>query len=68
MKADSLGHVTATVHSPTLGQPIALALVSGGRARMGVKLFATSPVNKTEVEVIVTSPIFIDPAGERLRV
>jgi hypothetical protein len=35
---------------------------------MGEKLFATSPVNKTEVEVIVTSPIFIDPAGERLRV
>jgi sarcosine oxidase subunit alpha len=67
-KADSLGHVTATVYSPTLDQPIALALISGGRARMGEKLFATSPVNKTEVEVIVTSQVFIDPAGERLRV
>jgi len=67
-KADSLGHVTASAHSPSLDQPIALALVSGGRARMGERLFATSPVNKTEVEVIVTSPIFIDPAGERLRV
>jgi sarcosine oxidase subunit alpha len=67
-KADSLGHVTASAHSPTLERPIALALVSGGRERMGEKLFATSPVNKTEVEVIVTSPIFLDPAGERLRV
>lgn len=68
IKSDSLGHVTASVHSPTLDHPIALALVSGGRARMGERLFATSPVDKTEVEVTVTSPIFIDPAGERLRV
>jgi len=68
IKADSLGHVTASVHSPTLNQPIALALLSGGRARMGERLFATSPVNKAEVEVIVTSPIFFDPSGERLRV
>ncbi len=67
-KADSLGHITASAYSPSLEQPIALALVSGGRARMGEKLFATSPVNKTEVEVIVTSPVFVDPAGERLRV
>jgi len=67
-KADSLGHITASAYSPSLEQPIALALVSGGRARMGEKLFATSPVNQTEVEVIVTSPIFVDPAGERLRV
>jgi len=67
-KADSLGHITASAYSPGLEQPIALALISGGRARMGERLFATSPVNKTEVEVIVTSPIFIDPAGERLRV
>ena len=67
-KADSLGHITASAYSPTLEQPIALALLSGGRARMGERLFATSPINNTEVEVTVTSPVFIDPAGERLRV
>jgi sarcosine oxidase subunit alpha len=67
-KADSLGHITASVYSPTLGKPIALALVSGGQARMGDSLFATSPVNDTEVEVMVTSPIFFDPKGERMRV
>ena len=67
-KADSLGHVTATAYSPNLEQPIALALLSGGRARMGERLFASSPVNNTEVEVIVTSPVFLDPAGERFRV
>jgi len=68
VKADSLGHVTATAYSPNLEQPIALALLSGGRARMGKRLFASSPVNNTEVEVIVTSPVFLDPAGERFRV
>ncbi len=67
-KEDSLGHVTASVQSPSLGHPIALALLSGGRARMGERLFATSPIDKTEVEVVVSSPIFIDPNGERLRV
>ena len=67
-KPDSLGHITASVHSPALGHPIALALLSGGRGRMGERLFATSPINNTEVKVSVTSPVFIDPAGERLRV
>jgi sarcosine oxidase subunit alpha len=67
-KADSLGHVTATAYSPNLEQAIAMALVSGGRARMGEKLFATSPVNNSEVEVVVTNPVFLDPAGERFRV
>jgi len=67
IQADSLGHVTASTHSPTLGHPIALALLSGGRVRMGERLFASSPVNQTEVEVIVTGPIHLDPEGERVR-
>ena len=67
-KADSLGHVTATAYSPNLEQAIAMALVSGGRARMGERLFASSPINNSEVEVVVTSPVFLDPAGERFRV
>ncbi|MCP3674286.1 MAG: FAD-dependent oxidoreductase [Gammaproteobacteria bacterium] len=67
-KQDSLGHVTASVNSSTLGHPIALALLSGGRSRMGEKLFAGSPVNNKEVEVTVCNPVFLDPQGERLRV
>ena len=66
-QADSLGHITASVHSPTLNHSIALALLSGGRARMGQNLFATSPATGDEVEVMVTSPVFFDPEGERLR-
>jgi len=67
-KENSLGHVTASVNSLTLGHPIALALLSGGRSRMGEQLFATSPVNNQEVEVTVCNPVFLDPKGERLRV
>jgi len=67
-KENSLGHVTASVNSLTLGHPIALALLSGGRTRMGEQLFATSPVNNQEVEVTVCNPVFLDPKGERLRV
>ncbi len=67
-KEDSLGHVTASVNSQTLQYPIALALLSGGRSRMGEKIFATSPVDNKEVEVVVCHPVFLDPQGERLRV
>ena len=67
VKTDSIGHVTATINSPTMEQPFALALIKGGRARIGEKLFTTSPVNDEEVEVIVTSPVFVDQSGDRLR-
>ncbi len=59
-----IGHVTSSYFSAVLGRPIALALVAGGRARMGEKLFAPMPGGEVEVEV--TSPVFYDPKGERL--
>jgi sarcosine oxidase, subunit alpha len=67
--SDILGHETATVFSPTLGHPIALALVAGGRARMerGDALIATSPVERVRVPVMVCSPVFEDANGEKLR-
>ena len=34
-RAPSLGHVTSSYRSPTLGRGFALALVAGGRARIG---------------------------------
>jgi sarcosine oxidase subunit alpha len=59
-----IGHVTSSYSSSVLGFPIALALVAGGRARMGQHLFVPMPDGDIEVEV--TSPIFYDPAGERI--
>jgi sarcosine oxidase subunit alpha len=63
----SLGHVTATVYSPTLDMPIGLALVADGRARIGGTLVATSPLAGRNVEVTLRAPVFVDPDGERLR-
>jgi glycine cleavage system aminomethyltransferase T len=63
-----LGHVTSWCFSPHLDASIALALVSGGRARHGETLWAVSPLAGTKVQVTVGPPAFIDPNGERLRV
>jgi sarcosine oxidase subunit alpha len=62
-----LGHVTSWCDSPHVGASIALALVSGGRARHGETLWAVSPLVGTKVEVGVGPPVFVDPEGTRLR-
>ncbi len=59
-----IGHVTSSYHSAVLGRSIALALVSGGRARMGETLYV--PTGNADVAVKVTSPVFYDPEGARL--
>jgi sarcosine oxidase subunit alpha len=59
-----LGHVTSSYHSAVLGRSIALAVVKGGRARIGEKLSVPMPDKVIEVEV--TEPVFYDPKGERL--
>jgi sarcosine oxidase subunit alpha len=60
-----VGHVTSSYGSPTLGRCFALALVSGGRGRIGSKLQVPMPAGT--IEVTVTEPVFVDKAGERLR-
>ena len=62
--AKALGHVTSAYASPALGRSIALALVAGGRARMGERLFVPMPGGGVAVQVV--APVFLDPAGERL--
>ena len=62
-----LGHVTANCYSPTLGKPIALALLANGRALTGKSFHATSPLAGITVPVTVTSPVFVDPQGVRVR-
>ncbi|MBN8994036.1 MAG: sarcosine oxidase subunit alpha family protein [Rhizobiales bacterium] len=60
-----LGHVTSSYASAALGRSIALALVSGGRARKGMKLFVPA-LDGTAQEATVTDPVFYDPEGKRL--
>jgi sarcosine oxidase subunit alpha len=58
-----LGHVTSSYRSAELGRTFALALVRGGRDRIGQTLHV--PVGGTTVPVEVTSPVFVDPEGTR---
>ncbi len=59
-----IGHVTSAYASPTLGHPIALAMVADGRARVGQTLFVPMPGGDIAVEV--TSPVFYDREGAHL--
>jgi sarcosine oxidase subunit alpha len=61
-----LGHVTSATFSPTIGRPIALALLTGGVARMGETVVAAAPLDGVNVAARVVHPVFYDPAGERL--
>jgi methylglutamate dehydrogenase subunit C len=51
--------------SPTLGHPIALALLANGPRRMGETMIAASPLSGDFVQVQVRSPYFFDPEGAR---
>ena len=59
-----VGHVTSSYQSAVLGVPIALAMVAGGRARLGQTLYVPMPGGDVAVEVV--SPVFYDPKGERI--
>jgi sarcosine oxidase subunit alpha len=59
-----IGHVTSAYWSVTLDRSIALALVRGGRARIGTRLSVPMPNGPITVEVV--PPVFYDPKGERL--
>lgn len=61
----SPGFVTACVHSPTLGRPVALALLDGGRSTLGGSVEVMDGVRRRRCTV--TAPIFVDPTGARLR-
>jgi sarcosine oxidase subunit alpha len=64
-----VGHVTSSYYSATLGRSIAMAMVSGGRARMGETLYSPRPRAKgfdAAVPVQVVSPVFYDVEGARV--
>ncbi|MCM2453424.1 sarcosine oxidase subunit alpha [Agrobacterium vitis] len=59
-----LGHVTSSYWSENLGQSIAIAMVAGGRARMGETLYVPMPDKTIAVEV--TDMVFYDKEGSRI--
>jgi sarcosine oxidase subunit alpha len=58
-----LGHVTSSYRSPVLDRTFALAMVRGGRERIGGRV--VSPTLRGPVECDVIAPAFYDPEGER---
>ncbi|MEM1072826.1 MAG: sarcosine oxidase subunit alpha family protein [Pseudomonadota bacterium] len=61
------GYVTSACYSPHLGCHIALAFLRNGADRLGETLRLVSPLTGFETNVLVVSPHFIDPEGDRLR-
>ena len=61
------GHVTSSYQSAVLGHPIALALVTGGRARRGETIHAALP-GRDPLPVEIVSPVFYDARGQRQHV
>jgi sarcosine oxidase subunit alpha len=59
-----LGHVTSSYWSAVLGRSIALAMVKGGRARIGETLHV--PMIDRVLRVTITEPVFYDPEGKKL--
>jgi sarcosine oxidase, subunit alpha len=60
----ALGHVTSSYWSEVLGRSIAMAVLEGGRARMGETIHI--PMPSSAIAAKVTKPVFYDPEGARL--
>ena len=60
-----LGHVTSSYWSAALGRSIAMAVVEGGHDRMGETLHVPMPDRTLSAKV--TSTVFYDPDGARLK-
>ena len=60
-----LGHVTSSYPDTTLGRPIALGLLAGGRGRIGGTVLALGATGAPLV-LDVVAPVFHDPEGARL--
>ncbi|WP_043610720.1 sarcosine oxidase subunit alpha [Ensifer sp. ZNC0028] len=59
-----LGHVTSSYWSENCGRSIALAMVAGGRARLGQTLYV--PMTDRTIAVEVSDMVFFDKEGGRL--
>jgi sarcosine oxidase subunit alpha len=61
------GFISSANYSPTLQHWIALGFLRGGVARLGEQIRAFDPLRGSDVPVVVTSPVFYDADGVRLR-
>ena len=61
---NTIGRVTSSYRSPTLGRGIAMGLVCRGPERMGEVLDFVK-TDGTVMKARIVSPVFYDPGGER---
>ncbi|MDG2404048.1 MAG: glycine cleavage T C-terminal barrel domain-containing protein, partial [Paracoccaceae bacterium] len=61
------GYVTSVAFSPNLQRSIGLGFLRNGGNRKGEIVRAVNPLEGEDIEVEVTTPVFVDPEGERLR-
>ena len=61
------GYISSTTFSPILGHWIGLGFLRGGQKRIGERMRAHNPLLGGDLEVEITSPVFYDPDGKRLR-
>lgn len=62
-----VGHVTSSYYSPNLERSIAMALIKGGLNKKGEKVYFPMADGQV-IEAEITSPVFLDPQGERQNV
>jgi len=60
------GWITSACFSPHVGSTIGLGFLTNGNNRQGEVIHAVNPIQNQETRVMVVSPHFIDPEGERL--
>jgi sarcosine oxidase subunit alpha len=59
-----VGHVTSSYFSASLDRRIAMGVIKGGLSRRGEKVYFPLHDGKV-IEATITTPVFLDPAGER---
>jgi methylglutamate dehydrogenase subunit C len=65
--ANDDGFISSATFSPMLGHWIGLGFLKNGRERIGEMAQAHDPLTGGSVEVEITSPVFYDPDGKRLK-
>jgi len=64
--ANDQGFITSAVFSPSLGHPIALAMLSHGPERIGETIRVYDPVRNGDTLAEIVPPVFFDPTGSRV--
>ena len=67
VRVNDQGYVTSVCWSPTVGSNLGLGFLKNGPARMGEKVRLVDHLRGIDTPCEVTSPVFVDPQGGRLR-